>query len=289
MRAPLVRIILAIVLAAVSPTLIKAQIPVKVGQLTIEEVVKLSQAGFSEELIVAKVKKNGKAFDLSTDELLELRKAGVNETVVRYLLDPSQPYAPAPPAATIPPAPTATKESTPASSKKYPLADKHTTQIPPEPGLYHFQQSTLLKIDVKVLHGVKEGAGLGKVLLRKGKVLGYLAGPSAKVQISGQAPIFYIRLAEGKGIEDVVLIALDSKEDRREIDLGPLGPKQELKADAIRPFDSVEVGPQLYKLTAPKLANGEYLFFTMGSAEPAKGSEGRGYDFGIGAPRLQRK
>ena len=66
--------------------------------------------------------------------------------------------------------------------------------------------------------------------------------------------------------------------------MGP-GPKQELKAAVMRQFDSIEVGPRLFKLTTSKLAKGEYLFFLIGSAEPPKGSEGKGYDFGIEEPR----
>ena len=33
--------------------------------LSVEDIVKLSKDGFSEDVIVAKIKKNGKAFDLS--------------------------------------------------------------------------------------------------------------------------------------------------------------------------------------------------------------------------------
>ena len=44
-----------------------------------------------------------------------------------------------------------------------------------------------------------------------------------------------MRMADGKGIEEVVLVALDRKKDRRELDMGPPAPKPELKADTIRP------------------------------------------------------
>jgi len=69
------------------------------GSLTIEEVLRLSKAPVADELIIARVKRNGKAFDLNTDEILVLKKSGVSETVIKYLLDPSLPYstpAPAP-------------------------------------------------------------------------------------------------------------------------------------------------------------------------------------------------
>src|SRR4051794_41482810 len=62
--------------------------------LTVEEVVRLSRAGVAEDVIAAKIKKNGKAFDLNTDELLDLKKYGVTDTLVRLMLDPTLPYIP---------------------------------------------------------------------------------------------------------------------------------------------------------------------------------------------------
>ena len=97
-------------------------------------------------------------------------------------------------------------------------------------------------------------------------------------------PVFYLRLGEGKAIEDVVLVVFDRKSDRREIEMGPAGPKPELRAEVMRQFDSLEVGPALFKLTTAKLAKGEYFFFQLGSAEPPKGSYGKGYDFGVDEP-----
>ena len=79
----------------------------------------------------------------------------------------------------------------------------------------------------------------------------------------------------------MLLVALEKKRDRREIDMGPPGPKPELKAAALRQFDSLEVGPRLFRLSPGQLAKGEYLFYFIGSAEPAKSNLGKGYDFGI--------
>jgi len=125
---------------------------------------------------------------------------------------------------------------------------------------------------------------LGTVLMKKGKMIAYLVGPASKTRIMEPAPAFYMRLPEGKAIEEIVLVAFDCKSGRREIEMGPPGPKQELKAEAMRQFDSLEVGQGLFKVTAAKLAKGEYLFFQLGSAEPPKGSYGKGFDFGIDAP-----
>jgi len=54
----------------------------------------------------------------------------------------------------------------------------------------------------------------------------------------------------------------------------------------MRPFDALEVGQRLFKITPSKtLTKGEYLFMLLGSAEPPKGSYGKVYDFSIQAPR----
>jgi hypothetical protein len=246
--------------------------------LTVEEVVKLSRSGFSEELIVTKIKKNGKAFDLSSDELVELKKQGLSDNLIRFLLDPTQPYTPpAPPA----PAPSTTAAAVSAPAKKYP-DDPFATLVPTDSGLYSFVGKTPYKVDLKVLLGIHKG----KVL--KGKVVAYLAGPYAKLRVKAGKNVFYLRLPEGKEVSDLILISLLEKDDRRELD-GLPGPKGGLNADSVLPFDQVEVGPKLFKLTPPALAAGEYVFFLVGSAEPDKGTYGKGYDFGANAEPVEKK
>jgi hypothetical protein len=277
--------LLSMALTAVLVGLQGAQTLGSTAPLSVEEVVKLSHTELSEEVIVTKIKKNGKAFDLSTEELLELKKSGVSDNIIKFLLDPSQPYIPPPLPPVLGPGPepsSASPPKPPMQVKKYP-ADVNASKIPPEPGLYLFPKDALTKIDLKMLLGVKHGAGLGKVLLKKGKTVGYLVGPIAKTRMPDMAPIFYLRLLEGKAIEEVVLVAMVGKGDRREIELGS-GQKEQLNTAAMRQFDSLEVGPRLFRISTSKLDKGEYLFFLVGSAEPTKDNYGKGYDFGIDAP-----
>src|SRR4029077_4963386 len=65
------------------------------GSLTIEEVLKMSKAGVADELIIARVKRNGRPFDLNSDEIVALKTDGVSENVIKYLVDPALPYSPA--------------------------------------------------------------------------------------------------------------------------------------------------------------------------------------------------
>ena len=98
-----------------------------------------------------------------------------------------------------------------------------------------------------------------------------------------------MRMPDGKGIEELLLVALDRKNDRRELDMGPPAPKPELKPETIRQFDSLEVGAGLYRLAPAALKAGEYVFFLIGTAEPPKGNYGKGYDFGLEPPAVGKK
>lgn len=231
-----------------------------------EEVVKLSRAGFSEELIVTKIKKNGKAFDLSSDELVELKKQGLSEALIRVLLDPTQPYTPA--AAVIP-------------GKKYP-EDALAALVPADSGLYFFTGKVPAKVDLKVLLGMRKGGML------KGKVMAYAAGPNAKLRVKAGKVVFYLRFPEGKDVSDLILISLLEKGDRREMN-GLPGPKGGLNADDVLPFDQLEVGAKLFRLMPPALDEGEYIFFLVGSAEVDKGTYGKAYDFGVDAAPVAKK
>jgi hypothetical protein len=168
-------------------------------------------------------------------------------------------------------------------AKQYP-ADAYASRVPPDPGLYRVLQDAVSPIDIKMLLGESQGGGLGKVL-KKSKTVAYLVGSASKTSIQASAPIFYMRLPEGKGIEEVLLVAFERKDDRREIEMGS---KQELKASAIKQFDALEVGPRLMKITPANLAKGEYLFYVVGSADPPKGNCGKGYDFGIVEPSKRK-
>lgn len=267
-----------------------AQVPSAAAPLSVEQVLKLCQGGFSEDLIITRIKQNGKPFNLSTEELVELKNLGVSENIIKYLLDPSQPYSPPAPPAPSPPradsgAPPAAKPGPP--PRKFP-EDEFASRVPPEPGLYRFIGGAPLRIDLKMFLGENAKPGLGKLLMKKGKVNAYLVGSASRLRINETVPVFYIRLPEGKGIEELVLVSLDRKDDRREIEMGPPGPKPELKPETLRQYDSLEVGPGVFRLTPSKLAQGEFVFFLISSAEPAKGTYGKGYDFGIDLPKIEK-
>src|SRR5215831_3319047 len=99
--------------------------------LSLEDVVKDSKSGIPEDIIITKIKKNSRPFNLSSDEIRVLTESGISGTVIKYLIDPSQPY-------TQPPPPAAGQPGKPeVKAKNYP-ADALASRVPADAGLYLF-------------------------------------------------------------------------------------------------------------------------------------------------------
>jgi len=63
--------------------------------LTVDGVISLVGAGLSDDLIIAKIQKNGQAFDLSTDDMVRLKKAGASDAVMKAMMNAAPAPAPA--------------------------------------------------------------------------------------------------------------------------------------------------------------------------------------------------
>jgi hypothetical protein len=263
--------------------------------LNVEDVTAMIQAGLSEDLIAAKIKKEGQVFDLTPDQMISLKKSGASDRLIKVMLDPSLDYEPparpteapkatAPSQPPIETAPRVTGVSEPPRVDKDPIA----STVPQQAGLYYLSNSSLLKIDLKTMASAKVAGRLGSVAtlgIKSRKTNGYLIGPKAKSRVKETSPVFYVRLPEGLSIDEVVLVTMYVKSDRRELEVGSqggiVGGKQGLRMEVMKPFDSKELAPQLYKISTSILGSGEYLFYLTGSGDSIKGIQGKGYDFGV--------
>jgi hypothetical protein len=72
--------------------------------LTVDGVISMAQAGLSDDVIVARLRKDGKAFDLSAEDMIRLKQGKVSDPVVKVMLDPKA--DPSSAAATLAPAAT---------------------------------------------------------------------------------------------------------------------------------------------------------------------------------------
>lgn len=59
------------------------------GRLTVDDVIRLSQAGVGEDVILKQIQKKGQHLDLSTNDILRLKSAGVSGRIISAMLDPS--------------------------------------------------------------------------------------------------------------------------------------------------------------------------------------------------------
>ena len=250
------------------------------GSLTIEEVVRLSHAGLSDELIVARVKRNAKAFDLNADEIVALRGSGVSETVIKYLVDPTLPYTPPapPPSAPVPNGP-----SSPPVPPPKPPSDPLALKVPPESGIYYLTaKEEFLALDLKQVVASKQPGKLSSLSagMVKGHIIGSVIGPAAKIRVENGSAVFYVRLPEKTTIDDLALLNLERASNRRDLDFGKKAGKPVFPVSAARQYESKEVASGMFRLSVPMSKAGEYLFFILGSGDDKKGLLGKGYDFG---------
>jgi len=67
--------------------------------VTVDGVVSMLEAGISEDIVIEKIRKSGQTFDLSTDDMVRLKKAKASDTLMKTMME----AAPAPAAAAAPP------------------------------------------------------------------------------------------------------------------------------------------------------------------------------------------
>jgi len=63
--------------------------------ITVESVIAMAQAGISDDIIIARLRKEGKEFDLSTEDLIRLKKANVGDGILMVMMDPKAEIKPA--------------------------------------------------------------------------------------------------------------------------------------------------------------------------------------------------
>jgi hypothetical protein len=70
--------------------------------LTVDGVISMLSAGISSDVIVTKIQKSGQSFDLSTDDIVRLKKAGASDEVMKSMMTSSAPAPVVVPVDTMP-------------------------------------------------------------------------------------------------------------------------------------------------------------------------------------------
>jgi len=253
------------------------------ARLSLEDVKQSLMNRESEEAIIAKIKAAMRSFEISPAERKDLEANGASETLILTLQNWEYKAPPRPnPTPAVPAVP-------PRGPDPAFRPDAYASKVPPAPvpGAYLLQKTDLAPIDIKSLLPEKQRGILPRFIpLLSAKVIGALPGAASRIRVESTPAVFYLRLPETIKIEDVIIVSLEvvPKVPQRQLEFNPSsekGGKPTVKTASIRQFDQAQVGPGLYRIATTMLSTGEYMFYLVGSADPAKSIQGKGYDFGV--------
>jgi hypothetical protein len=272
--------------------------------MSVADVQDMVKAGLSEDLVIAALRKENKKFDLGAQDMLQLKKAGISDNIIKVMLDPSVPVA----SPVVLPtggvggirAPRASGATPDAGVSEAAIAANiNNPDAPHDSGIYIFSGNKMIELERAAPQGTKTGV-LGHVLtygIVKGKTKAVLPGPRASIRISEERPTIYFYFEDksaalgktGFGAQTVsnpnqfALLKLEQKKDSREVVIGTVGfasssTGSESKEEIA--FKSEKIRPGVYRvIPTANMEPGEYCFV---SASPG-GAAGAAdiFDFSI--------
>jgi hypothetical protein len=288
--------------------------------LTTDGVLAMVKAGVSDDVIVARLRKEEKPMDLSPNDIIRLKEAKVSDIVLKVMLDPKADVT-AHVATTAPvPTPTFTGASaaqpsaaTPALANA-PTGDPNDPTSPHDSGIYLYGkdrqgQPKMIVLERASIQGAKSGGFFTSAMtygVVKAKTRAQIPGAHASIRSSESAPVFYFYFENkqaglGKtyfGMNNVsnpnqfVLLKLEVKKSNRETVIGKYsawGSSSGTDSGASMPFKSERIRDGLYKVTVDSLPGGEYCFYASSGGTTAAGpiavttTSGTDiFDFGVG-------
>jgi hypothetical protein len=273
------------IVVACSCTLLSIGQPASAEELTIQQILDLNVLQIGDDAIIAKIESEDSIFDLSTDQMIDLRKKGLSSAVIAAMLK--------------------TKEN----AQPVLSLDSPDPMVPHAAGLYVLHNdgpvARMERMNFTVSSQAKTGGIIGYALT------GGLASASVKVAIQNeQAPVrtrrkptFYFffddiaRQSSGttwasgantfvSSPAEFTLIELKRKDGRREARVGSMniaGAKTGVMDKDRLAFHSNEVRPGVFEVTpATDLEPGEYGFiFSLGASGSSGAMTARIFDFSV--------
>lgn len=276
--------------------------------MTVADVISLVQAGLPDDLIIAQLKQKNQAFNLSTDQLIQLKKSKVSGAVIKVMLDPKSSTSdaaamPAPAAQTVVIAPTMAGLAVAKPSGATPAAgtasnaDPNDPMAPHDSGIYvytkdHQGQPQMIPLERAAYQGAKSGGFLASSMtygIVKAKTRAVIPGEKAGIRVQDVPAVFYFyfdtkdaglgggsRFGVGNlsNPNQFALLNLEVHKSNRETIIGKysaLGSSSGSDEKSMVAFKSERVRPGLYKVTVENLKPGEYCFLASGNAVMAAG------------------
>lgn len=182
--------------------------------LTVDDVLMMAKAGISDEVIIARLRKEATAFDLNPDDIIRLKKANVSDPVFTVMMDPKAEIKPASSSSTSLPqnrqplvvqpplmpgiAGANRSGATPNPGVNDP-GDVNDPLVPHDSGIYLYTKDRDGKAKMIVLEragyqGAKTGGMLASAMtygIKKTKTRAVIPGPHASIRVSDPSPVFY--------------------------------------------------------------------------------------------------
>jgi hypothetical protein len=292
-RCLLIALLLCLTFAPTSSMPQNHALPPPVGGITFEQVIRLSQSGLSDAVIIAQIQKRPQPFNLSPDELLQLKDARVSNNVIEAMMPPSSAPAVANPVATT----TASQ-----GDADDPLADH-------DAGIYMYYTTSsgkhkLVELEPTVYTQGKSNGYFATAMtygIAKIKWRAIVRSPHSAISTVDPNAVFYFYFEEkGAGLShssfnaststpnEFTLLHFDVKKDSREtivMQMNAFGGQTGSQDNAIVQFTSTKLRPGVYKVTpSTPLHPGEYCFLSgqgFGGFMPGAASANKLFDFGI--------
>lgn len=286
--------------------------------VTPDDVLTMMSAGLSDSIILTKIHQHNKPLDLSTDDLVRLKKAKVSDAVIRELMDPS-----AVPESVSSPTTVVVQSSllgnSGVASGATPVAgdlagDPNDPLAAHDSGIYvlttdHDGKSHMVELERTAYQGAKTGGMFTPAMtygIAKAKSKAIIPGKAAGIRVGDAMPVFYFYFDQksaglssssyfsGQNISNpsqFALIHLDTDKNSRSAEIGEFsmwGASSGNNQKAVVAFTSEKMKPGLYRVKlSTALKAGEYCFM----AAPAATSSYAGmagatashdlFDFGI--------
>jgi hypothetical protein len=143
-------------------------------------------------------------------------------------------------------------------------------------------------VQIHTIGEQKLGGRLGNTVtlgIKSVKNKAYLEGQHASA-IASRNPVIEIELPQNDTIDNYIIVEMDGKGDRREIEIGSkggtVGEKVGIRSDRILRISAAPVGGRHYKITpVESMKKGEYILYVVGSADFPHGIYGHGFDFTV--------
>jgi hypothetical protein len=208
-------------------------------------IIEMTHKGLGDDVIIARIKASATKFSLTDDDLATLKKSGVSDAVVAAMIQSTQLMIP-----------------------------KVTIDGNP--------------VGVRTIGEQKVGGRLGHAVtmgIKSVKNKAYLQGQHASL-IASRNPVIGIELPANDNIDNYIIVLMDDKGDRREIEMGSIGgtvgEKVGIRADRIVRTSTTPVGGRRFRISpVNELKKGEYILYSVGSADFPHGVYGQGYDFTV--------